>query len=96
MTLHDPVHSLRFSSVTQSVPKDWLEVEYEQSDWVEERLVDVLRVGVEVIAQDVGFCFHLDPITLSLDDVLSGLAISLRYCDFAVAEVVWVDSIFGN
>lgn len=54
MTLHDPTHSLRFCTVSQPVPGDWLDVEYERSDWVEERLVDVLRVGVEVIAQDVG------------------------------------------
>lgn len=53
MSLHDPAHSLRFTTVSQPSPKDWLEVEYEQSDWVEERLVDVLRVGVEVLAQDV-------------------------------------------
>lgn len=53
LTLHDPVHSLRFTSVSQPTPADWLEVEYERSDWVEERLVHVLRVGVEVVAQDV-------------------------------------------
>lgn len=53
LTLHDPVHNLRFTTVSQSVPGDWLEVEYDQSEWVEERLVDVIRVGVEIIAQDV-------------------------------------------
>jgi hypothetical protein len=53
LTLHDPVHNLRFTTVSQGVPADWLEVDYEQSEWVEERLVDVIRVGVEIIAQDV-------------------------------------------
>lgn len=53
MTLHDPCHSLRFTTVSQPCPGDWLEVEYERSDWVEERLVDVLRNGVEILAQDV-------------------------------------------
>ena len=53
LTLHDPVHNLRFTTVSQSVPGDWLDVEYDQSEWVEERLVDVIRVGVEIIAQDV-------------------------------------------
>lgn len=53
LTLHDPVHSLRFTTTTQPSPADWLEVEYENSDWVEERLVEVLRTGVEVMAQDV-------------------------------------------
>lgn len=53
MTLHDPVHSLRFTTTTQPSPADWLDVEYDNSDWVEERLVEVLRTGVEIIAQDV-------------------------------------------
>lgn len=53
MTLHDPVHSLRFTTTTQPSPADWLDVEYDNSDWVEERLVEVLRTGVEIVAQDV-------------------------------------------
>ena len=53
LTLHDTAHNLRFTTVSQSVPGDWLDVEYDQSEWVEERLVDVIRVGVEIIAQDV-------------------------------------------
>ncbi|WVQ81449.1 hypothetical protein IAT38_003573 [Cryptococcus sp. DSM 104549] len=52
LTLQDPSHSLTFSTVTQPTPSDWMEVEYEKSEWVEERLVEVLRTGVEVIAQD--------------------------------------------
>ncbi|KAK8843403.1 hypothetical protein IAR55_007060 [Kwoniella newhampshirensis] len=52
LTLQDPQHSLRFSTVTQPSPADWMDVEYEKSEWVEERLVEVLRTGVEVIAQD--------------------------------------------
>ena len=53
MSLHDPAHSLRFTTASQPCPADWLEVEYERSDWVEERLVEVLRTGVEILAQDV-------------------------------------------
>jgi hypothetical protein len=30
-----------------------MDVEYDQSEWVEERLVDIIRVSIEVIAQDV-------------------------------------------
>lgn len=52
MTLQDPAHSLQFTTATQAVPSDWLDVEYDQSEWVEERLVDVLKTGVEVLAQD--------------------------------------------
>ena len=53
LTLHDPSHSIRFSTTSQPCPADWLEVEYDQSDWVEERLVGVLTTSVEIIAQDV-------------------------------------------
>jgi hypothetical protein len=53
MTLQDPSHGIRFTTATQPSPGDWLDVEYERSDWVEERLVEVLRTGVEIIAQDV-------------------------------------------
>ncbi|GHJ90474.1 hypothetical protein NliqN6_6876 [Naganishia liquefaciens] len=52
LTLHDDVHSLQFSTVTQYSPGDWLDVPYEVSDWVEERLVEVLRNGVEGITQE--------------------------------------------
>jgi hypothetical protein len=52
-TLHDPVHGLRFTTVSQPAPGDWLQVEYEKSDWVEERLVEVLRNATEILAQDV-------------------------------------------
>lgn len=53
LSLQDPTHNLRFTTVSQPVPGDWLDVEYDQSEWVEERLVDVIRIGVEIIAQDV-------------------------------------------
>ncbi|WVQ75399.1 hypothetical protein IAR50_005019 [Cryptococcus sp. DSM 104548] len=52
LTLQDPEHKLTFTTVTQPTPEDWMEVEYERSEWVEERLVEVIRTGVEVIAQD--------------------------------------------
>lgn len=53
VTIQDPSHGLRFTTVSQPAPGDWLEVEYDKSDWVEERLVEILRNSVEVIAQDV-------------------------------------------
>ncbi|KAJ9099127.1 hypothetical protein QFC21_004006 [Naganishia friedmannii] len=52
VTLRDDVHSLQFSTVTQYAPRDWMDVPYDVSDWVEERLVDVLRNGVENIVQE--------------------------------------------
>jgi hypothetical protein len=53
VTLHDDVHGLKQSTVTEYSPADWMDVEYERSDWVEERLVDVIRVGVEIVIQEV-------------------------------------------
>ena len=53
VTLHDDVHGLKQSTITQYSPADWMDVEYERSDWVEERLVDVIRVGVEIVIQEV-------------------------------------------
>ena len=35
-----------------------MDVEYDQSEWVEERLVDIIRVSVEVIAQDVSIKYE--------------------------------------
>lgn len=53
ITLVDPQHDLQFTTVSQPSPGDWLDVDYDKSDWVEERLVEVLRTGVEIVAQDV-------------------------------------------
>lgn len=53
LSLHDPTHGLQFTSVSQPSPGDWLDVEYDRSDWVEERLVDVIKTSVAIVAQDV-------------------------------------------
>lgn len=58
LSLQDPTHNLQFTTVSQSVPGDWMDVEYDQSEWVEERLVDIIRVSVEVIAQDVSIKYE--------------------------------------
>jgi hypothetical protein len=50
--LHDPVHGIRFTTTSQPAPADWLRVEYDRSDWVEERLVEILRNTTEILAQD--------------------------------------------
>ncbi|KAF8213408.1 maintenance of telomere capping protein 1 [Mycena galopus ATCC 62051] len=51
--LCDPSHKLTQSTVTQSVPGDWLaEGMWEKYDWVEDLVAEALRVGVEVIGQE--------------------------------------------
>jgi hypothetical protein len=69
VTLHDDVHGLKQSTVTQYSPADWMDVEYERSDWVEERLVDVIRVGVEIVIQEVCRCAEQSGKTWSCADL---------------------------
>jgi len=38
-------------TVTQAIPDHWLNV-WDQYDWVEDRVAEVLQLGVEVIGQE--------------------------------------------
>ena len=49
--LSDPAHELTHTTVTQAIPGRWLEL-WDKYDWVEDSVVEVLRVGVEVIGQE--------------------------------------------
>ncbi|KAF7794702.1 hypothetical protein EIP86_005840 [Pleurotus ostreatoroseus] len=49
--LSDPSHSLTHSTVTQAVPGKWLDL-WDEYEWVEDLVVEALRVGVEVIGQE--------------------------------------------
>ncbi|KAI9258274.1 hypothetical protein BY458DRAFT_440980 [Sporodiniella umbellata] len=48
----DPSHNLKFKSYSQTVALDWLDVPYEENEWVEDKLVEVIRMSVTTIAQD--------------------------------------------
>ncbi|KAF9915005.1 hypothetical protein BX616_007115 [Lobosporangium transversale] len=52
IVLHDPTHKLNFESCSQSMPAQWLLIPYEENEWVEDRMVDCIRLAVGVIAQD--------------------------------------------
>ncbi|KAF9941003.1 hypothetical protein BGZ67_006059 [Mortierella alpina] len=52
IVLQDPTHKLEFESCSQSVPAHWLLIPYEENEWVEDRMVDCIRLAVGVIAQD--------------------------------------------
>jgi len=52
IVLHDPTHKLEFESVSQSLPAHWFMIPYEENEWVEDRMVDCIRLAVGVIAQD--------------------------------------------
>ncbi|KAG8885463.1 hypothetical protein FRB97_001186 [Tulasnella sp. 331] len=57
--LSDPGHQLAHTTTTQSVPSSWMTLwdmdtsgARKNGDWIEEMLVEVLRVGVETIGQE--------------------------------------------
>lgn len=49
--LADPVHQITHSSVTQTIPVKWLEL-WDKYEWVEDLIVEAIRVGVETIGQE--------------------------------------------
>ncbi|OSD05969.1 hypothetical protein PYCCODRAFT_1404851 [Trametes coccinea BRFM310] len=49
--LSDPDHQMIQSTVTQSVPTKWLDL-WDEYDWVEDLVVEAIRIGVEVIGQE--------------------------------------------
>ncbi|KNZ71267.1 UPF0615 protein [Termitomyces sp. J132] len=49
--LSDPEHQLMHTTVTQAVPRNWLDI-WDEFDWVEDLVAEALRVGVEVVGQE--------------------------------------------
>ncbi|CCM02176.1 uncharacterized protein FIBRA_04255 [Fibroporia radiculosa] len=49
--LTDPTHQLSHSTTTQAVPGKWLDL-WDQYEWVEDLVVEAIRVGVEVLGQE--------------------------------------------
>ncbi|CAL1696452.1 unnamed protein product [Somion occarium] len=49
--LSDPSHQLIHSTITQSIPGKWLDL-WDQYDWVEDLVVEAIRLGVEVLGQE--------------------------------------------
>lgn len=49
--LSDPGHELVHSTVTQSIPENWLPL-WDKYDWVEDTVVEAIRHGIEVLGQD--------------------------------------------
>ncbi len=49
--LADPGHDLVHRTLTQTMARSWL-ASWDQHDWIEDMVVEVLRVGVETIGQD--------------------------------------------
>lgn len=49
--LSDPEHQLAHSTVTQAVPATWVD-QMESHEWIEDVIVDALRIGMETIGQE--------------------------------------------
>lgn len=49
--LSDPHHQLNHSTMTQAVPGKWLDL-WDDYEWVEDLVVEAIRLGVEVIGQE--------------------------------------------
>lgn len=48
----DPKHHLKFKTYSQSLSLSWLDIPYEENEWVEDKMVDIIRMSVTSIAQD--------------------------------------------
>ncbi|PWN41121.1 hypothetical protein IE81DRAFT_324841 [Ceraceosorus guamensis] len=51
LLLQDPGNGCRHTTVSQAVPRSWLDVPFEENAWVEQSLVDVLQNALSVIGQ---------------------------------------------
>jgi len=49
--LSDPTHTLLHTQITQGVPAEWLDI-WDDNEWVEDMVVEAIRLGVEVIGQE--------------------------------------------
>ncbi|KDE04048.1 hypothetical protein MVLG_05487 [Microbotryum lychnidis-dioicae p1A1 Lamole] len=52
LVLNDPTHGLKHVSLSQSLPANWLDIPFEENEWVEDLMVEVIRRSVEIIGQE--------------------------------------------
>ncbi|CAJ0749506.1 10853_t:CDS:2 [Entrophospora sp. SA101] len=57
IVLTDPTHNLTFETYSQALPISWLDVKYEENEWVEDKMVASIKLAVQTIAQD--YVWHL-------------------------------------
>ncbi|GAA5924780.1 uncharacterized protein JCM15063_005730 [Sporobolomyces koalae] len=50
--LIDPTHGLTHHTMSQPLPRAWLDIPFEENEWVEEFMVDAIRGATEVVAQE--------------------------------------------
>ncbi|KAK4052140.1 hypothetical protein OIV83_002434 [Microbotryomycetes sp. JL201] len=52
LLLRDPTHNLVHSSLSQSMPAAWLDIPFEENEWVEDAMVEIIRRSVEIIGSE--------------------------------------------
>ena len=57
LILRDPTHELTHSSLSQSMPASWLDIPFEENEWVEDVMVDIIRRSVESVLLPHAFAF---------------------------------------
>src|ERR1043165_1589732 len=51
VVLTDPTHKLNFKTVSQALPVSWLDVPYEDNEWVEAKMISTIKLAIKTIAQ---------------------------------------------
>ncbi|GAA96652.1 uncharacterized protein L969DRAFT_90566 [Mixia osmundae IAM 14324] len=52
LLLKDPTNDLVHKTLTQTMPAHWLDIPFEENEWVEDNMVEVIRRGVDIIGQE--------------------------------------------
>ncbi|CAG8658716.1 13065_t:CDS:2, partial [Acaulospora colombiana] len=52
IVLIDPTHNLTFKTFSQALPVSWLDIPYDENEWVEAKMVSTIKLAVQTIAQD--------------------------------------------
>ncbi|OBZ90541.1 Maintenance of telomere capping protein 1 [Choanephora cucurbitarum] len=52
LVIMDPKHQLKFKTYSQSIPLNWLDIPLEENEWVDDKMIEILRMAVTTIAQD--------------------------------------------
>jgi hypothetical protein len=52
LLLRDPTNELVHRTLSQSMPSKWLDIPFEENEWVEDIMVDVIRRGVEILGEE--------------------------------------------
>ena len=52
LLLRDPTNELLHKTLTQSMPGAWLSIPFEENEWVEDIMVEIIRRGVEILGEE--------------------------------------------